>query len=130
MYKQSLETGTQLVKFSLVGVLNTAIQYVVFLVLYRYAGVHYLAASFIGYCAGLLNSYLLNRSWTFHARGGKGSLEFVKFTLVNIVSVSVNVGSLAYLVSNVHLSPEFGQALAIVLSTAVNFTGNKLWTFR
>jgi putative flippase GtrA len=114
----------------MVGVLNTAVQYLLFLFLYRVAGMNYIVASAIGYCAGITNSYLWNRVWTFHSEESRKGLEFGKFILVNAVSMAVNLGILRYSVKHLEMRPEIGQIIAIAFSMAANFIGNKFWTFR
>ena len=123
------ETGIQFIKFALVGVLNSLLHYIVFLALYRLVGMHYLIASAIGYCVGLLNSFLLNKKWTFKTVDvGKG-YEFFKFVIVNIVSLTVNVVVLEVTVVVLHMAPELGQIVALACHTLTNFSGNKFWTF-
>ena len=123
------ETVTQFVKFGLVGLLNTSIHYLVFLALYRYAGVHYLISTVVGYCIGIFNSFLLNKNWTFKTVNVRKDVEFLKFVVVNIVSMLVNVITLHLTVAVMHLIPEIGQIIAVFFHTCANFIGNKYWTF-
>ena len=120
----------QFLKFSLIGILNTGIHYGIFFVLFRFAGLHYLVASTMGYCAGLINSFILNKKWTFRTKGTRIDIEFMKFIVVNLISLLVNVGSLSYFVSAMHIMPELGQLFAIAFSMTANFIGNKFWTFQ
>lgn len=54
----------RVVKFGLVGLLNTAIGFAV-IVAALSAGLNDYTANFVGYAVGLVISYSLNRSWTF-----------------------------------------------------------------
>jgi putative flippase GtrA len=119
----------QFVKFAIVGVLNSGIQYLVFLFLYSFTGTQYLLASVIGYVAGMTNSYVLNRRWTFKSRNQKLFTELSRFVAVNLVSLGVNLGLLYLLVSTGVMAPQWAQVLAIAGSTLVNFVLNKVWTF-
>jgi putative flippase GtrA len=119
----------QFIKFAVVGVLNSAIQYLVFLLLYSLAGTQYLVASIIGYVAGMLNSYVLNRRWTFGSRNQQLLTELGRFVAVNLISLGVNLGLLFLLVSAGIMVPQWAQVLAIAGSTLVNFVLNKVWTF-
>lgn len=120
----------QFFKFALVGALNTSIHFLVFLLLLRLVGMNYIVASVIGYCMGLLNSYFMNRHWTFQSRDFRMGPEFARFTLINVLALAVNTFSLGVFVGLWHLGPELGQVPAIGLSMGVNFLGNRYWAFR
>ncbi len=132
MRSTSYSEGTiiQFAKFCLVGVLNTGIHYGVFLALFRLLDVYYLVSSTIGYCCGSLNSFVWNKMWTFQARGTRHSTAFLKFAIVNGLSLLINVVSMKMFVAGIGLRPEFAQVLTIGLAVMVNFFGYKLWAFR
>jgi len=125
-----MKIGTQFLKFGLVGVLNTLVQFVVFILLFRVVHFPMMVSSGLGYAAGILNSYLINRVWTFEVEAKPQAGEFLRFVVVNIVAMGVNLGTLKLLVSGGGLLPELSQVLAIGSSLVVNFVGNKWWTFR
>jgi len=54
----------QLVRFGIVGCSNTLLSWCAYALLVA-VGIHYLAASAIAWTLGALNSFLLNRRWTF-----------------------------------------------------------------
>jgi putative flippase GtrA len=58
----------QWLRFVAVGVSNTVLSWCVYATL-EALGVPYLLASAIAFAVGALNSYVLNRRWTFHSRG-------------------------------------------------------------
>ena len=124
------ELVPQLIRFLLVGVVNTAIQYVVFVLLYEVMGINYLLASIAGYCLGVLNSYLLNRRWTFASGNARILPEAVRFTTVNLLALGANTGLLFVLVSTQSMRPLIAQLWAITASVSMNFILNKTWTFR
>lgn len=121
--------AVQFIKFGLVGVLNTALHYTVFYILYSFIGLNYLLASAIGYAAGLINSYILNRNWTFKSYDTDRKREFARFAWVNLLSMGVNLSALKILVAWGGLRPEVAQALAILFSLVANFVGNRFWAF-
>jgi putative flippase GtrA len=125
-----MKTSSQFVKFGVVGILNTAVQFVVFIALFRWLNIPMMVASGLGYTAGIVNSYLINRVWTFQVKEKKQAGEFFRFVAVNIVAMGVNLGTLKALVFYGGLLPEIAQVLAIGSSLVVNFAGNKWWTFR
>ncbi len=120
----------QFIKFSLVGVLNTAIHYGIFYVTYTYMGLYHLLASTLGFCVAVTNSYLINKHWTFKTRGANVHREFAKFIIVNLITLSINLGSMALLVERFDVDPRIAQLASIGLTLSINFLGNKFWTFR
>ena len=124
----SLPATRQFIRFSVVGVVNTALSYVVFLLL-LWSGAHYLVASVVGYFCGIVNSYVLNRRWTFQSRQAARLPEFLRFCVVNAVGLALNTGVLHILVAWFGVSPEIAQLFALCASMIAGFIGNKLWTF-
>jgi putative flippase GtrA len=76
----------QFLRFGLVGVANTATSYIVIRLLAEPLGVP--AASAIGYAAGVVQSFVFNRFWTFSntrpRRNGRLGGEAVRFITVNL----------------------------------------------
>lgn len=124
-----MRTGTQFIIFSFIGVLNTVIHYVLFLLLFRLFGAPVMVSSALGYLVGMVNSFFLNRHWTFKISGTDMGPEFIRFIVVNLVSLGVNLLVLQMLVSQANIMPEIAQGVAILGALVVNFSGNKLWTF-
>jgi len=67
---------------------------------------------------------LLNRD--DHAFAG----NFLKFFLVNIVSLAANLAGLASLVELLSIHPPIAQLATIGITLVMNFLGNKFWIFR
>ena len=67
------KTAWQIVKFAIVGVLNTLVDFAVFQTLNLLLGWVYVA-QVIGYSCGIINSYLWNSNWTFREQRTRGPL--------------------------------------------------------
>lgn len=119
----------QFVKFGLVGVTNTILTFVVFTVLVESFGVFYVGASAIGFIAGAINGFLLNRSWTFRGHAG-GSLAPLRWTVVQGCGLLADLGLIYLFVKDAGVSKLAGQALAVVLVVGATFFANRIWTFR
>jgi putative flippase GtrA len=118
----------QVKRFSLVGVLNTLVDFLVYALLVR-AGLHYLASQAVAYACGLGCSFVLNRSWTFGHRGAD-RLLFPRFLAVNLCAWGVLELALFILVGRAGLPAILGKVLATPFSLTVNFVGNRFWVFR
>ncbi len=117
-------------KFSVVGIINTLVHYFTFLLLYTVFRLHYLVASAIGYCIGMITSFIFNKFWTFRSTSKVVADELFKFVFVNLGALLLNLCVLNILVNCFSSKPEYGQIVAVIFSTVANFLGNKFWTFR
>jgi dolichol-phosphate mannosyltransferase len=119
----------QLVKFCVVGASGYVVNLVVYTLLLKGAGLHYLPAAVGSFLVAVTNNYLLNRAWTFRHQRGHVVLQGARFLVVSTLALGANLLVLHVLVS-AGLGEVVSQAIAIILVTPVNFVGNKLWSFR
>jgi putative flippase GtrA len=120
----------QLARFLMTGLLTNLVNYGTFWILLRRLSVHYLAASITGFLAGFVVGFIVNRRWTFEAAGGQSQGQFIRFLMVNLVSLTANAAVITFFTEVFHLIPELSQLLALAASTLINFTGSKFWAFR
>lgn len=130
--RQKRITNTRLVsffRFTIVGVLNTAIDYTIFLWL-SWVGVSIVPAQALSYSAGTLNSYLLNRNWTFRERNLSGTWRaFVSFIVLNLITLSCTTGLLSLLNQLTDWTLPICKLLATLAGLIINYTGSRLWVF-
>jgi putative flippase GtrA len=119
----------QFAKFGIVGISNTLLNFLVYILLLKVFGVWYLAASGIGFGIGAVNGFLLNRRWTFEGHVGD-ALTPVRWGIVQGSGLALNEALLYFWVDGVGVDKLIGQALAIVVVTSVTFAANRAWTFR
>ncbi|AGT32362.1 membrane protein [Geobacillus genomosp. 3] len=113
-------------RFAVVGVGNTAIDFVVFFVLAALS-VPAAAAQMASYGAGMANSYIWNRRWTFEVKRKANIGEFLRFLAVNGLSLGA---SLAVLLAAERLAPLWLTKMAATMAgMAVNFVGSRVWVF-
>ena len=62
---EARETGIQLLKYGVIGVLNTLITMVTFYLLNTKLDLSYGISNVTGYVLGVINSFLWNRNWVF-----------------------------------------------------------------
>ncbi|HVN53573.1 MAG TPA: GtrA family protein [Anaerolineaceae bacterium] len=122
----------QAVKFGMVGVLNTAVDLGVFFGLTHWVGFFSgapTAAKAVSYSAGILNSFLWNRSWTFRASGDSWG-KLLPFVLVNLIALGINTGLMQIGLRTLLLPQNAALALATCGTLALNFIANKYIVFR
>lgn len=121
----------QFVSFNLIGLVNTAIDYAVFQLLV-WAGLFYIGAQVISFGAGMVNSFIMNRSITFKhkQRTGLTRAQVLRFAALNggvllcsllLLYLFVDLGGLHYWLS---------KLLVTAVTVVINFAGSRHWVFR
>lgn len=124
-----METVKQLIKYGLVGISNTLITAAVIWLMMKIAGCSDVLSNITGYAAGVLNSFVLNKQWTFKsAAGWAGSA--IRFGLVFGICYLLQLGLLLYLNKTLTIDPYYNQLIAMVFYTLINFLMNKYYTFK
>lgn len=118
----------EFIKYGLVGASNTLITYASYSVLVL-VGVPYLVALLVGYIPGGLNSYLLNRHWTFEAGHLSHGHSGTRFALVQGCAIAANFVLLYLFVHDLQLNKYLSQAILTVPVVLVTFFINRTWTF-
>jgi putative flippase GtrA len=125
--KTGVEVLLQWLRFATVGAANTLLSWCIYAVL-EHVGVHYLLASAIAFAAGALNSYALNRRWTFRSRARRLP-EAVRFGVVQCIGLGLDVCLLYVLVHHVAVHHLIAQALVFPVASAATFTLSRRWAF-
>lgn len=120
----------QFVKFGIVGVTSTIIDWGIYLLLTRIFGVFYLMAKILSFAVAVLNSYIWNRRWTFRSNDPAKLRQFIKFLTISIVGVVLNTLIMYIAVDKIKLHDIFGLVLATAIVMIWNFLANKFYTFR
>ena len=128
--RQKKELIFQFIKFNIVGVFNTLLDIGIFTALTALGLIPYIAQVF-SYSCGVLNSYIWNRKWSFKAKNKWSRQEFLKFVVVNLVSLGVATVILYLCIDVFHVGSDFiAKLIATPFALIVNFTGNKLFVFK
>ena len=141
----------QVVRFGLVGIFNTILDYGLFYVFFSLLNLDKNLAQVFATAVAMTNSYLVNRYWTFQKTGGVQYGEIWRFLAVNGLSLLtillclnlffdvlklyvlanwiLSVLGIPYILAG-DMAVLFSKVLAIPFSLAVNFLGNRLWVFK
>lgn len=137
----------QLIKFGLIGVSNTLIDFMIASALNALFGIYYLA-KIVGYACGIANSYFWNSRWTFREERRRDAREIVSFIAVNLVTLGLSLLLQWIFRDKLQLGAWWmrtlgenfltrllnGERFCLLLATGialiVNFLGNKLLVFR
>ncbi|MDH5573110.1 MAG: GtrA family protein [Gammaproteobacteria bacterium] len=124
------DTGIQFLKFCFAGIFNTAINYLLFITLYKYLLFHYLLSGVIGFLSGAISGYVINRNWTFNAKHIDYKKGFYTYLVVQLISLLFHTSTLFISTKYFNVIPELSQVFGIAASTIVNFTLSKKFVFK
>lgn len=143
---EAKKTVWQIIKFAIVGVLNTLVDFAVFQALNLLLGWVYVA-QVIGYTCGIINSYVWNSNWTFREQRTRSFREIALFIVVNLASLGVSLGVIwlcrdVFGITNEWVASWMPAALngfikgdtvdkliATCFAIVVNYVGNRLFVF-
>ena len=110
-----METLKQAIRYGVVGLSNTLITAVVIWVMMKMAGCSDVVSNIIGYTAGVLNSFVWNKRWTFKSSVGwtQGAINrTIYFHYLNLCTDLTQSGRLgASLATNCHLTGQILEQL-------------------
>jgi putative flippase GtrA len=150
----SLDSG-EFVRFAVVGCLNVAVSFTVFLFFFKVVPLSQVVtvlfssavgavdegitrqhvmwpdaalATGIGYLAGMVNSFLLNKHWTFKVKGNT-AMQIQRFVAVNAAGLLASSLSLFVFVDL--LGGPYGITWFVTTGAVmvVNYYGSRYWTF-
>lgn len=132
----------QLLKYGIVGVMNTAITLCIIFLCKSVLGMNVYVSNALGYGAGLVNSFLWNRRWVFRSNGhmsrqaihflvGFGVCYAIQFAVVWLLNQSW-FGQTEYEPVSGWVISGYGIATLVgnVVYTLANFVYNKIVTFK
>lgn len=137
----SVDSINQFRKFLFVGVANTIIDiFILNLLMFAsgiYIGFYLIIFNTISYSLGTINSYILNKKWTFKDASKSYSHQFAVFLTVSLIGMILN-NAIMYSLTT-YMSPAFGfewvtwvnfaKIMGIGVVLAWNFIGYKILVF-
>jgi len=130
----------QFLRFGLVGGLNTIVD---LLILNALLWIHptqrtllLIIYNSIAYGIGAINSFVLNKYWTFERRQRTTATELLRFALTTVAGILVNdlliwvlSSVLQPFTSNITLWTNAAKILAILGTSSISYLGMRLWVF-
>lgn len=116
-------------RFSVVGVLNTAIDFCIFSLLHYGFGIPYIIAHIFGFLFAVGNSFLCNSLWTFkNLRKDKWVTQVIKFLIVG--GIGLLLSTLTIYIAAKFMPVIVAKIIASGISMAWNYLGSWLFVFR
>ena len=132
----------QITKFTIVGGLNTFLDFAVLNFLIASSGIvsgaGFSFSKGISFIVATINSYFWNRHWTFESRNREEGLQFIQFLVISTIGLFINVGIASVIVNKIGplggISPTLWANIGALTATAAsliwNFLGYKFIVFR
>lgn len=135
----------QFLRYLIVGVMNTMVTLIVIFLCKSLLGINMWVSNAIGYVAGLINSFVWNKTWVFHSskRKREAAREALRFFLGFFLCYGLQLFVTWFITTPMHLGDIqwhcgsltlTGYALATFFGmgvyTVANYIYNRLVTFR
>ena len=122
---------TAFIRYNIVAVLATVVDFLVFILLSEVFEVWYVVATFISAISGGIAAFILNRNWAFMSRDGHLSQQAKKYFLVWGSSILLNTSGLYLLVENTNINEIISKIIvSVIVGLGFNFLMNKFFVFK
>jgi putative flippase GtrA len=120
------------IRFIVVGCSNSLVDYLVFAFSLSVWKLDLSTCQLVGYVCGMVNSFLLNKAWTFENHGAPkhALVQMVRFLIVNLSSLMVTMLLLDHMVTSLGINAYIGKLMTIPISQCINYYGYKCLVFR
>jgi putative flippase GtrA len=119
-HTQSNKITGQFLRFLVVGVTNTSLNYLIYLLALKVAQIYYIYSGILGFIVGDSTAFILNRAWTF-----KSNITFKKgfatYFAIQCFCLIIHVAIQFYTTEYFGIKKEYSQFPSIVVTMFLNF---------
>ncbi len=117
----------QFVRYAIVGLSSNAVLYLIYLVVTSF-GIGHKTAMTLLYPVGILQTFLINRRWTFN-HTGRVPVSFFRYVVSYVIGYLINLAALYVLVDAFGLPHQAVQGVLIFVVAGAIFMLQKFWVF-
>lgn len=118
----------QLVRFGIVGVISTLLDYGLMVLFAEVFGIYYLLSSTLSYAISLVFNYLASMKYVFRSKEDMDKRkEFVIFTVLCLMGMGINQLILWLIVEHFGIDYRFSKILATLVVMVWNFVTRKIF---
>lgn len=114
-----IERYGRLIKFIIVGVINTLNYYIVYLLLLKFLHLSYITSHLTGFLVSFINSYFLNCYFVYKVK--PTIKKFIQFPLTQIVNMGVQTLLLYIFVELLHIDKVYAPFPALIFTIPVTY---------
>ncbi len=130
MKKQNKFTAVFL-KYNVVAAVATAVDFTILVFMTEVLQIWYLLSAITGAVTGGIMSFFLERNWTFKKKDGKISKQALKYSLIWITSIILNISGLYLFVEYFGIEYIISKIIvAITVGIGFNFLTHKYYIFK
>ena len=116
-------------KFTIVGIVNTLIDFSVFYILHDICDVYFVVAHVCAFFIALVNSFIFNALWTFkNLKKDQLFKQILSFVMIGLIGLGLSTCSIYVAGAYIGIYP--AKVLAMLVSFAWNYTGSWLFVFK
>lgn len=117
----------QILKFGIVGVIATIIDFGLLYFLTDIVNVHYLISSVISFVVSLIFNYYLSIKWVFDVRKKQTVMDFLLFVFLSIIGLIINEFILYFGVDLLNIYYMVCKIGATIIVMVYNFLSRKMF---
>jgi putative flippase GtrA len=118
----------QIIRFGIVGVICTIIDFGLMIFLKEVAGVYYLIASGISFAVSVVANYLLSMKFVFHGKKNASKMkEFILFVVLSVIGLGLNQVIMWAAVDGMKISYILSKVGATAIVMVYNFVTKKIF---
>lgn len=111
--------NNEFTRFIIVGGLNTANYYLIYLLCYNLLEWHYLLSHITGFLISFVISFFLNVYFTYKVKPSWS--KFLKFPLTQVVNMSVSSGLVYIFIEWLHINGNIAPLAAVFFTVPITF---------
>lgn len=131
MSDKKINMFIQLIKFGIVGLLNTVISYVTYFILVS-CGMNFLLANFMGFTVSVINSYYWNNKYVFVTGEKRVWWKTLIKTYVSYAGTGLVLSSILLVlwIEVFNISKTIAPLINLIITIPLNFIINKFWAYK
>jgi len=118
------------IRFCIVGGSGVVVNIGLLYLLTEFGGLYYLFSSALAIETSIITNFILNNYWTWKNKHKGFFNRLVKFNLVSLVALVINIGILFFMTEIMGVWYILSNLIGILISMLINFWFNDKWTFK